>query len=728
MAGVFFWPDSGHNWEMLMKSVIRRLLGTRSEPQAAMRKPRYFRLSGDQHPSWTPGEILSDPLISELITSADRKFNYSRETFREWIYPIIEMAVRYYGPLPASQDHHDCVRYGLLIHTLRVLNYVIECVPGQLDPGPMMKGERRARNEKSYYQILALISFLHDAGKPVTDMVVREERARTHRDPIRKWNPQAESLWSFCSKNPDSGIVWEWERGRHKKHDQQTIISMICGMWLAELNLHITPDMMPLLQECIDQRSDSDVYKMVRKYDGLAAKEARQAVTTQFTEKTEDPLATLKSVIKQKMKRGIWGYNRDVLYKTSHGLLVVYPKAFKELLDDISRITENTAEEKFFVSHEEIVSKLIDLGFIQTRETKLNAQSFKEQFKPSTHSSKAGNLTAARIISPESLGFIGYEEAPEVELLIHTDEYGFNIANSMMDVSKIRKGAEREERASSNESESIPQPDVSHPQSDDVSEQEINVEGAFSSDNRVEEAQVSPGEAQNQPPEEPTSSVSEPPSSEEQTSDGSLQGLLTRIANSQRVRDRAIIIERQDEKVVRLPANAVFETLDEDAADVMEMLFEFDAISGEPQWLYGKKKGKWIEFVGFSGATLAHILADKSHITPELEELVREFTEYTQRMFGRGQYSIADYEPEGEQNNAGFYFDAGTDSYYADMRPIMGFGAASILAEGKPSSYIVDRFRDVGLIQSEGVPFRLNPEFGKLVLEPLRPEPTEVAQ
>lgn len=662
---------------------------------------------------------MSDPLISGLISSADQKFNYSRETFRDWIYPIIEMAVRYYGPLPASQDHHDCVRYGLLIHTLRVLNYVIECVPGQLDPGPMMKGERRARNEKSYYQILALISFLHDAGKPVTDMVVREEQSRSPRDPIRKWNPQAESLWAFCRQNPESGIVWEWEPGRHKKHDQQTIISMICGMWLAELNLQISPDMMPLLQECIDQKSESDLYKMLRKYDGAAAKEARQAITTQFTEKAEDPLATLKSVIKQKMKKGIWGYNRDVLYKTSAGLLVVYPKAFKELLDDLGRVTENTAEEKFFVSHEEIVSKLIDLGFIHTRETKLNAQSFKEEFKPSTHSSKAKNLTAARIVSPEALGFIGFEEAPEVELLIHTDEYGFNIANSMMDVSKIQKGAERQKDTSSAlsppEDQSAQDPDKSREQPERKSADQ-NLEAGEDRHQATERAEA------------PLAPAADPGSQSEQAPGNDLYDMLTRIGNFQEARDRSVIIDDSDGKVVRLPARTVFEALPDEPADIMEALFDYEAISSEPQWLYGKKKGKWIEFVGVAGTMLSEILEDKSHITPELQELVKEFAEYTARMFARDQYRVADYDPEAEQNNAGFYFDAESGQYFADMRPIMGFGAASILAEGKPSSYLVDRFRDVELIQSDKPPYLLNKDFGEMVLKPNRDKSMEVAQ
>jgi len=409
----------------IVNSIRFLVSGRKSATPAVVRlDSRNYEPVTDRVMEWSPAAIAEDPKITELMTKIYRKYQHGRAEFDQHIQPILTHAIEYYGPLPASQNDHHKYRNGLIEHVFEVTHDVIQSVIGTIEPGKEMKGAKRGRNEQAYYQAIVLSALLHDVGKPVTDITVRDNA-----DPTRIWDPLRETLAEFCQAGNSFGINWEWVPRRHKLHDKARYPIWVASNWVQKLGITITPDVYPRLFSALEREGSSPISSEILKWDGRSRTGSQSRVTG--FESGQDGLQVIRDTVEYLFSVGQWKYNRpgNVVWVTEHGLLLVHPKAMRDLLDQMRYAPGSTAESRF-VSGEEILAKLDEAKLLERHTGDSGKTSIVEKFKPAKLSDKAQALHGIRITNPAALGFCGMEEVKPAELTFYGSSEGAQWPNS----------------------------------------------------------------------------------------------------------------------------------------------------------------------------------------------------------------------------------------------------------------------------------------------------------
>lgn len=131
--------------------------------------------------------------------------------FERLYVPAIERFASFAHLLPASQSHHHRGAGGLLRHSLEVALWAIQSADKVLLETAQTPSQRRKTEPRWQFAVFAA-ALCHDAGKPVTDIVV------TNRERTAVWRAIKENLYDWAKKNKVDAYFLEWREGRHRQH------------------------------------------------------------------------------------------------------------------------------------------------------------------------------------------------------------------------------------------------------------------------------------------------------------------------------------------------------------------------------------------------------------------------------------------------------------------------------------------------------------------------------
>lgn len=155
----------------------------------------------------------------ELIGRIKHTLALSADDFDRLIMPVVRNYAAYVHLLPASEMHHHRGAGGLFRHGLEVAFWATQSSEGIIftyGSSPRAKKEQEPR----WRVATCLAGLLHDIGKPAADLSVTSPDGQT------TWNPYGETLTGWAATNRIDRYFLRWRDGRHKRHEQFSILVM----------------------------------------------------------------------------------------------------------------------------------------------------------------------------------------------------------------------------------------------------------------------------------------------------------------------------------------------------------------------------------------------------------------------------------------------------------------------------------------------------------------------
>lgn len=182
-------------------------------------------------PAVPPDRILETQ--QELIERIANTSVLPPEDFRRLFLPVIERFASFVHLLPASQAHHHRGAGGLFRHSLEVAYWALQAADKVLLDITGTPSQRREREPRWQFAVF-VAALCHDAGKPVTDVIV------TNSDRSQTWKPIREDLYTWAARTATDAYFLEWRDGRARQHTalSSMIADRIIGVqaleWIGE--------------------------------------------------------------------------------------------------------------------------------------------------------------------------------------------------------------------------------------------------------------------------------------------------------------------------------------------------------------------------------------------------------------------------------------------------------------------------------------------------------------
>lgn len=155
----------------------------------------------------------------DLIGRIQHTLALSKEEFEKYVQPVLRNYAAYVHLLPASETHHHRGAGGLFRHGLEVAFWAAQSTEGIYFAYAPTPRERREQ-EPRWKLATCLAGLLHDIGKPASDLAV------TSKNGDKEWNPYGETLFDWAVKNKIDRYYLRWRDGRHKRHEQFSVLVM----------------------------------------------------------------------------------------------------------------------------------------------------------------------------------------------------------------------------------------------------------------------------------------------------------------------------------------------------------------------------------------------------------------------------------------------------------------------------------------------------------------------
>lgn len=189
-----------------------------STPRPRVHEPIYH-WSDDEIPRYPPfmkglPAVPPDRLLttqSELLERVADTAIATPQIFARFYVPAIERFASFAHLLPASQSHHHRGAGGLLRHSIEVGLWALQSADKVLLDAAKTPSQRREM-EPRWQLAVFLAALCHDAGKPVTDLIV------TDRDRTAIWKPIKEDLYAWATRSGIDAYFLDWREGRSRQH------------------------------------------------------------------------------------------------------------------------------------------------------------------------------------------------------------------------------------------------------------------------------------------------------------------------------------------------------------------------------------------------------------------------------------------------------------------------------------------------------------------------------
>lgn len=208
---------------------------------------------GDEIPRYPPSlQGLPTPSCVRLLRDQRELLDRIRLTsgvgealWARWYAPVIDHYTAHVHLLPASQSHHHRGMGGLLRHGLEVAFQSLRLLDTVLVGGSEETASARRAALPRWQYAAFLAGLLHDIGKPITDMTIRDKDGQ-------EWSPFAQSLAEWLVGR--DRYYLEWRPGRRDKHILMTALMaprFIGAEGLAWLAGNDVGDILQLLVESL---------------------------------------------------------------------------------------------------------------------------------------------------------------------------------------------------------------------------------------------------------------------------------------------------------------------------------------------------------------------------------------------------------------------------------------------------------------------------------------------
>jgi len=285
-------------------------------------------------PAVSPEKLLETQ--AELIERiADTAIALPAQIERYYLSAIKRFA-RFAHLLPASQSHHHRGAGGLLRHSLEVGLWALQSADKVLLDAAKTPSQRREM-EPRWQLAVFLAALCHDAGKPVTDLIV------TNKDRTAIWKPIKEDLYAWAMKNGIEAYFLDWREGRARQHTalSNLIADRIIGtealewieeggteliVWLLE-SLNCNPGPANLIHDLVIKADQTSVERDLKSLGvAMAGYDLGVPVERHLTD-----------IMRRLIKEGAWLVNEPGarLWNIGGHLYLIWPAAGEEIAKQV---------------------------------------------------------------------------------------------------------------------------------------------------------------------------------------------------------------------------------------------------------------------------------------------------------------------------------------------------------------------------------------------------------
>ncbi len=250
--------------------------------------------------------------------------------------PAIERFASFAHLLPASQSHHHRGAGGLLRHSLEVGLWALQSADKVLLDAAKTPSQRREMEPRWQFAVF-VAALCHDAGKPVTDLVV------TNRDRTAVWKAIKEDLYDWAKKNKIDAYFLDWREGRSRQHTalSNLIADRIIGtgalewieeggteliVWLLE-SLNCNPGPANLIHDLVIKADQTSVERDLKSLGvAMAGYDLGVPVERHLTD-----------IMRRLIKEGAWLVNEPGarLWNIGGHLYLIWPAAGEEIAKQV---------------------------------------------------------------------------------------------------------------------------------------------------------------------------------------------------------------------------------------------------------------------------------------------------------------------------------------------------------------------------------------------------------
>lgn len=256
--------------------------------------------------------------------------------FERYYLSAIERFARFAHLLPASQSHHHRGAGGLLRHSIEVGLWALQSADKVLLDAAKTPSQRREM-EPRWQLAVFLAALCHDAGKPVTDLIV------TNKDRTAIWKPIKEDLYAWAMKNGIEAYFLDWREGRARQHTalSNLIADRIIGtealewieeggteliVWLLE-SLNCNPGPANLIHDLVIKADQTSVERDLKSLGvAMAGYDLGVPVERHLTD-----------IMRRLIKEGAWLVNEpgSRLWNIGGHLYLIWPAAGEEIAKQV---------------------------------------------------------------------------------------------------------------------------------------------------------------------------------------------------------------------------------------------------------------------------------------------------------------------------------------------------------------------------------------------------------
>jgi conjugal transfer pilus assembly protein TraI len=279
-------------------------------------------------PSVPPEKLLETQ--AELLARLSDTAITTPQAFARFYVPAIGRFASFVHLLPASQSHHHRGAGGLLRHSLEVGLWALQAADRVLlDATP---SQRREMEPRWQFAVFAA-ALCHDAGKPVTDLVV------TNRDRTTIWKPIKEDLHDWAAQNRVDAYFLDWREGRSRQHTAlaNLIADRIIGAEALEWIEEGGTDLLVWLQESLNCNPGpaNPIHDLVIKADQASVERDLKSLGAAMAgyDLGVPVERHLTDIMRRLVKEGKWRVNEPGarLWNLEGHLYLVWPAAGEEI-------------------------------------------------------------------------------------------------------------------------------------------------------------------------------------------------------------------------------------------------------------------------------------------------------------------------------------------------------------------------------------------------------------
>lgn len=271
-------------------------------------------------PAYRLDDLLALDEVQHHIKNIRQGLPMGKEEFDRLLLPVIRNLAAHFHCLPASERHHHRAPLGLLCHSLQVGVFAMNSARSRYFQTGITPRQIRD-NEVRWHVAAALGGMLHDAGKPLTDYVITDNKNN-------RWNT-SEPLATWLEKNSAERYTLTWTRERNKQHEWATATaanSILTSEIVGYLQLHgrlIRQDLAELFE---GRSSSSTLYTIVNNADKLSVeKDLASSQVVASDGNKAGPEFYIFDAIKSLLQKGQWKVNAPgarVLVIKDHGVFI----------------------------------------------------------------------------------------------------------------------------------------------------------------------------------------------------------------------------------------------------------------------------------------------------------------------------------------------------------------------------------------------------------------------